>query len=105
MGFVVLKKGEEGGSEQAIRKELVGLVRREMGPVASFQHVIIVDKLPKTRSGKILRHVLRKILEAEPFSIPPTIEDESVLAKISEAVKQYGRGMGEKRKLIYVSDL
>lgn len=82
VGFVVLKQGEEKGNEAAIKKELVALIRREIGPVASFQHVIIVDKLPKTRSGKILRNVLRKILEAEPYKMPSTIEDESVLVKI-----------------------
>jgi propionyl-CoA synthetase len=63
VGFVVLRQGEEVGNEAAIKKELIGLIRKEIGPVASFHHVIIVEKLPKTRSGKILRHVLRKIIE------------------------------------------
>lgn len=104
VGFVVLKQGEEM-DEGAVRKELVALIRKDIGPVAAFQHVIIVEKLPKTRSGKILRHVLRKILENEPYKVPATIEDESVLVKITEAVKKYGHGLGEKRKLIYVADL
>lgn len=73
--------------------------------MAAFQHVLVVDKLPKTRSGKILRHILRKIVEAEPYKIPPTIEDDSVLVSIEEVVKKYGKGLGEKRKLIYVNDL
>ncbi len=84
---------------------MINLIRKEIGPVAAFQHVLIVEKLPKTRSGKILRHVLRKILEAEPYKIPPTIEDDSVLPVIEEVVKKYGKGLGEKRKLIYVNDL
>lgn len=58
-----MKQGEEKNDPIAIKKELVALIRKEIGPVAAFQHVLIVDKLPKTRSGKILRNVLRKILE------------------------------------------
>ena len=73
--------------------------------MAAFQHVLVVEKLPKTRSGKILRHILRKIVEAEPYKIPPTIEDDSVLPAIEEVVKNYGKGLGEKRKLIYVDDI
>ena len=54
---------------------MVALIRKEIGPVACFQIVIVVDKLPKTRSGKILRNVLRKIIEGEPYKFPATIED------------------------------
>lgn len=63
-------------------KLLIGLIRKQIGPVAAFQHALIVDKLPKTRSGKILRHVLRKMVEGEQYAFPPTIEDASVLPKI-----------------------
>jgi len=52
-------------SPQGIEKELIALIRKEIGPVAAFQHVIIVDKLPKTRSGKILRNVMRHMIEGE----------------------------------------
>jgi len=73
---------KNGYSREGIEKQLVALIRKEIGPVACFQLVIVVDKLPKTRSGKILRNVLRKILEGEPYKHPATIEDESVLPAI-----------------------
>ena len=49
------------------------MIRKQIGPVACFQTVLVVDKLPKTRSGKILRNVLRKIIEGEPYKFPATI--------------------------------
>jgi propionyl-CoA synthetase len=58
-----------------VEKELVALIRKEVGPVASFQHVIVVDKLPKTRSGKMLRNVIRDMVEGLKYKIPSTIED------------------------------
>ena len=84
---------------------LVALIRKSIGPVACFQNVLIVDKLPKTRSGKILRHILRKIIEGEEYKFPATIEDASVLDMIKEAVKKYGKGLGEKSKLRYRGDV
>ena len=91
VGFVVLKTGRD---KTGIEKELITLIRKEIGPVAAFQHVLVVDKLPKTRSGKILRHILRKIIEGETYKYPPTIEDDTVLKAIEEKVKQYGKGLG-----------
>jgi propionyl-CoA synthetase len=73
--------------------------------VAFFHTVVVVDKLPKTRSGKILRNVLRKIIEGEPYKFPATIEDESVLPAIEEVVKKYGRGLGERSSLKYRGDV
>ena len=70
IGFVVLKSG---CSDEGMQKELIALIRKSIGTVAAFQHVLIVDKLPKTRSGKILRHILRKIIEGETYKYPPTI--------------------------------
>lgn len=61
--------------------------------MAAFRHIIIVDKLPKTRSGKILRHILKKIVDGEPYKVPPTIEDDSVLAKIEGNAKTAGFGI------------
>ena len=86
-------------------KELVQLIRKQIGPVAAFQNVLIVEKLPKTRSGKILRHILRKMIEGEEYVFPPTIEDAGVLPKIEEKIKQYGKGLGEKKKLVYRADV
>jgi propionyl-CoA synthetase len=60
VGFVVIKTG---CPREGIEKQLIALMRKEIGPVACFQMVLVVDKLPKTRSGKILRNVLRKIIE------------------------------------------
>jgi len=94
-----------GYSREGIEKELVALIRKNIGPVACFQTVLIVDKLPKTRSGKILRNILRKIIEGEPYKFPATIEDESVLPVIEEVVKKYGKGLGEKSVLKYRGDI
>ena len=81
------------------------LIRKEIGPVAFFQTVIIVEKLPKTRSGKILRNILRKIIHGEPFKFPATIEDESVLGMIEGVVKNLGKGFGKKHTLQYRGDV
>ena len=78
IGFAVLKAGVERPDEE-IAAELVALVRERVGPVASFKTVAIVDALPKTRSGKTLRATIRKIADGERWSVPPTIEDATVL--------------------------
>ncbi|GAA5161128.1 MULTISPECIES: propionyl-CoA synthetase [Amycolatopsis] len=77
-GFVVLKAGVEV-DEDVLREELVAAVRRDIGPVAAFRQVSIVDALPKTRSGKILRKTMRGIAEGRDEPVPSTIEDPSVL--------------------------
>ena len=78
IGFAVLNAGVERAHED-ISAELVALVRERVGPVASFKTVAIVDALPKTRSGKTLRATIRKIADGERWSVPPTIEDATVL--------------------------
>jgi propionyl-CoA synthetase len=77
-GLVVLKSGVEIG-EKTLCDELVSLVRRDIGPVASFRDVSVVDALPKTRSGKILRKTMRGIADGRDEPVPSTIEDVSVL--------------------------
>jgi propionyl-CoA synthetase len=77
-GFVVLKAGVEI-SEDTLREELIAAVRRDIGPVAAFRQVSIVDALPKTRSGKILRKTMRGIAEGRDEPVPSTIEDPAVL--------------------------
>jgi propionyl-CoA synthetase len=77
-GFVVLKAGAEIGEEQ-LRDDLVESVRREIGPVAAFRDVHVVDALPKTRSGKILRKTMRAIADGRDEPVPSTIEDPAVL--------------------------
>jgi len=77
-GFVVLKAGVEI-AEAVLRDELVAAVRRDIGPVAAFRDVSVVDGLPKTRSGKILRKTMRGIANGRDEPVPSTIEDPAVL--------------------------
>jgi propionyl-CoA synthetase len=77
-GFVVLKAGASISAD-TLRSELVAAVRREIGPVAAFRDVSIVDGLPKTRSGKILRKTMRGIADGRDEPVPSTIEDPAVL--------------------------
>ena len=73
-----MKAGVTENHEQ-ICAELVKLVRDKVGPVAAFRDVAILARLPKTRSGKILRKTMRQIVDGEPVKVPPTIEDPTVL--------------------------
>ena len=75
---MVLKTGSEI-SDDELAKDLVELVRSGIGPVADFKDVAVVDALPKTRSGKILRKTMRQMADGEKYSVPSTIEDDSVL--------------------------
>jgi propionyl-CoA synthetase len=84
-GFVVLKAGVTRPHTD-IEKELVALVRDRIGPVAAFKLAVTVDRLPKTRSGKILRGTMRQIADGEEFRMPATIDDPAVLDEIREAV-------------------
>ncbi|MCB0559114.1 MAG: propionyl-CoA synthetase [Lewinellaceae bacterium] len=86
VGFVVLKSGIEK-SEEEMEKELVQMVRTKVGPVAAFKKVAIVQRLPKTRSGKILRRIMRHIADGKPFSPPSTIEDMTVLPELEGLMK------------------
>jgi propionyl-CoA synthetase len=90
-GFVVLKSGVTKPRE-AIEKELVALVREKIGPVAAFKLAVVVDRLPKTRSGKILRGTMRQIADREDFKMPATIDDPAILDEISDALKRKGEG-------------
>lgn len=77
-GYVVLKTGSDI-EPQKLREDLVGMVRSQIGPVADFKDVAVVDALPKTRSGKILRKTMRQMADGEKYTVPATIEDDSVL--------------------------
>jgi propionyl-CoA synthetase len=85
-GFIVLKSGVTR-SPADIEKECVALIRDKIGPVAAFKLAITVGRLPKTRSGKILRGTIKKIADGEPWTMPATIEDPKVLDEIGEALK------------------
>ncbi|MCE5282475.1 MAG: propionyl-CoA synthetase [Deltaproteobacteria bacterium] len=93
IGFVVLKSGVKRAPD-GIAEELVQMVRSELGALACFKQCAIVKALPKTRSGKILRATMRKIADGEPFEIPSTIEDVSVLKGIEEEARRIGYAKG-----------
>jgi propionyl-CoA synthetase len=86
VGFVVLKAGSERDPGE-VERELTDLVRRHIGPVAAFRRAVVVDRLPKTRSGKILRATMRDIADGKPYSTPSTIEDPAALPEIADAMK------------------
>ncbi|WP_455199438.1 propionyl-CoA synthetase [Kaarinaea lacus] len=89
VGMVVLKAGVDRDHEE-IDSELVARVRQQIGPVASFKKVTVVNRLPKTRSGKILRGTMRRIANSEPYTMPATIDDPAILGEIEEALKSIG---------------
>ena len=91
IGFLVLKAGVTRPHEEII-SDVVGMVRNDVGPIASFKKAVVVDRLPKTRSGKILRGTMRKIADGKEYKMPSTIEDPEVLGEIKEAVKKIGYG-------------
>jgi propionyl-CoA synthetase len=90
-GFIVLKAGVTRPSAD-IEKEIVALVREKIGPVAAFRIVITVARLPKTRSGKILRGTIKKMADGEAWTMPATIEEPKVLEEIEGALKQRSIG-------------
>ncbi|UBH23655.1 AMP-binding protein [Micrococcus porci] len=94
-GYVVLRAGVErpepgGEAEEALLAELVQTVRREVGPVADFRDVAVVEALPKTRSGKILRKTMRQLADGEQVAVPSTIEDASVLEDLAAVLRPAG---------------
>jgi propionyl-CoA synthetase len=93
LGLVVLKAGVDRPHEQ-ITCELVQLVREKIGPVAAFKHAIIVKRLPKTRSGKTLRGTMKRIADAQAYTVPPTIDDPVILAEIKAALATVGYAKG-----------
>ena len=89
MGFVCLNSGCDKDSE-TLQAEAIALVREKIGPVAAFKLVAVVDRLPKTRSGKILRGVMAKIADGLPYKPPATIDDPVILDEITAALKGMG---------------
>ena len=89
IGFIVLKAGvRRDGTE--IAAETVRMVRERIGPVASFKAVTVVQRLPKTRSGKILRGTMRKIADGVDYRMPATIDDPAILGEIMDALRTLG---------------
>ncbi|TVL16889.1 propionyl-CoA synthetase [Shewanella xiamenensis] len=89
LGLVVLKKGVTITDEE-LHKQLIALVRQEIGPVASFRLVSAIQKLPKTRSGKILRGTMRKIADNQQYTAPATIEDPQTLDLVRTTLTRMG---------------
>jgi propionyl-CoA synthetase len=89
LGLVVLKLGV-GRSQEDIIAELIQLVRERIGPVASFKVATVVNRLPKTRSGKIVRGTIKKMADGVEYRIPPTIEDAAVIDEIEAKLSDLG---------------
>jgi propionyl-CoA synthetase len=89
VGFVVLKAGVERTHSEIVA-EVVQIVRDRIGPVASFKTAAVVERLPKTRSGKILRGTMRRIADGEQYTTPATIDDPAVLGEIRDALHGIG---------------
>jgi propionyl-CoA synthetase len=89
VGFVVTKAGVER-PESAIAKELVERIRQQIGPVAAFKTALVVKRLPKTRSGKILRGTMKRIADGMEYTAPATIDDPAILGEITEALGAAG---------------
>ena len=89
VGLVVLKSGVDR-PEEVIDRELVALVREKIGPVADFKKVVVVERLPKTRSGKILRGTMKRIADGQDFNMPATIDDPAILDEITAKLQTIG---------------
>ena len=93
LGFLCTNSGTSK-SDADIVTECVKLVREKIGPVAAFKHAVVVDRLPKTRSGKILRGTMVKIADGESYKMPATIDDPAILDEIDTALKTLGYAGG-----------
>jgi propionyl-CoA synthetase len=85
VGFLVVKSGVDRDLA-AIEREVIELVRERIGPVAAFRTAFTVSRLPKTRSGKILRGTIKKIVDGQSYNVPATLEDPAALGEIQRAV-------------------
>ena len=91
VGMIVLKSGVTRPPEEIVA-EVIQMVRKDIGAVASFKKAVVVKRLPKTRSGKILRGTMRKIADGEEYKVPSTIDDPAILTEIGEALHTIGYG-------------
>jgi propionyl-CoA synthetase len=89
LGMVVLKAGVDRSASD-LGAELVKLVREQIGPVAAFKTVLVVERLPKTRSGKILRGTMKSIADGKDYRMPATIDDPAILGEIEQALATAG---------------
>ena len=89
VGFLVLKAGVKRDEEEIVQ-DVLKMVRERIGPVAAFKSATVVRRLPKTRSGKILRGTMQRIADSEPYKVPATIDDPAILPEIEEALEGLG---------------
>ena len=89
IGLVLLKDGMNIARD-ALESELIQIVRNEVGPFTNFKRCVVVKRLPKTRSGKILRQVMRKMVDGDTFTTPSTIDDPEILNEIREDLTEAG---------------
>jgi propionyl-CoA synthetase len=94
LGFVVTKAGVARADGEIV-KELVEKIRQQIGPVASFKTALVVKRLPKTRSGKILRGTMKRIADSQEYTAPATIDDPTILDEITDALKGAGYAKGK----------
>ncbi|MFW3616005.1 propionyl-CoA synthetase [Billgrantia antri] len=99
VGLVIPKDGFDG-DEVALENELIALVRERIGPVACFKQVLVVNRLPKTRSGKILRKLLRNIADGKEYGVPSTIDDPASLEDVHEAMKARDVGAAHEARQV-----
>jgi propionyl-CoA synthetase len=95
IGFLVLNAGVDRPQEEIV-KEVIQDVRDRIGPVAAFKTATVVKRLPKTRSGKILRGTIQKIADNTPYNVPATIDDPAILGEMEEALNSIGYGKARK---------
>jgi propionyl-CoA synthetase len=89
VGLLVLKAGVSRADAEIVA-ESVQMVRERIGPVASFKTAAVVHRLPKTRSGKILRGTMRRIADGQEYTVPATIDDPAILDEIAAALERIG---------------
>ena len=93
LGFVVPKAGVSRADGDIV-KELIDRIRQQIGPVAGFKTALVVKRLPKTRSGKILRGTMKRIADSREYTAPATIDDPVILDEITAALKGAGYARG-----------
>ena len=87
MGFLVLKSGSVQ-TNKVIIEDVIKLVRKQIGAVAAFKEAIVIKRLPKTRSGKILRGTMSKMVDGESYKLPATIDDPLILDEIKASLSE-----------------
>jgi propionyl-CoA synthetase len=89
LGLVLLKDGVNVSAE-TLEQELVARVRQAVGAFANFRRAVVVERLPKTRSGKILRALMRKMIDGQAYNVPSTIDDPAIVPEIEARLKERG---------------